>query len=181
VFIRKTPEDCAHVLEKFAITEQFFLYVGNAKQHKNIPLLFSAFKQLPPGSPSLVMLCGGKEAEWLTLPQGVRRIPSATDEELACLYSSAVAYVSSSLCEGFGLPVVEAQACGCPIVAIDAGAVREVALPSALLVPPDAPRLTQAMMDIQNIPRPTPLPGRSWDHVAQDVANELRSSLIHHG
>ena len=63
----------------------------------------------------------------------------ATDQELACAYSAARAFVYPSLYEGFGLPVVEAMACGCPIVTTNKGSLAEIARdPACIIVEPDS-------------------------------------------
>jgi alpha-1,3-rhamnosyl/mannosyltransferase len=58
------------------------------------------------------------------------------EESLACLYSSALALVFPSLYEGFGLPVIEAMACGCPVICSNAASLPEVAGDAALLIDP---------------------------------------------
>ena len=182
VFAPRNTAASAPVLEKFAITSPYFLYVGNAKEHKNLKLLFEAFATLSEESPSLVLISSGKEAERLQLPPRVVRIPTVTDDELASLYSQAVALVTPSLSEGFGLPVVEAQACGCPVIAVNAGSIPEVASREAILIEPDVRSLSKALTEIQHRPRPKPTSFRAWDDVANDVSKVLASSLVHiHG
>lgn len=181
VFSRRDASVSDAVLRKFGISGSYYLYVGNAKEHKNLPLLFRAHRSLPLDAPQLVMVCGGREADALELPPRVVRLPSVTDEELASLYTRAAAFVSPSLVEGFGLPVVEAQSCGCPVVAVRAGSIPEVASKEALLVEPDASSFASAMKEVLGLPRPEPSQALTWDHIARRAAHVLTSSLVHHG
>jgi glycosyltransferase involved in cell wall biosynthesis len=65
----------------------------------------------------------------------------AGDPDLACLYSGAALYAQPSLAEGFGLPPLEAMACGTPVLSSDAGALREVLDDAARLLPPRDPQV----------------------------------------
>lgn len=69
----------------------------------------------------------------------VRHLPDIEDSLLPALYTGSVALVYPSWYEGFGLPVVEAMACGTAVVTSDRGSLAEVAGDAALLVPPDSP------------------------------------------
>ncbi|MDP6575462.1 MAG: glycosyltransferase family 1 protein [Candidatus Peribacteraceae bacterium] len=131
--------------------DEFFLYVGNAKEHKNVQTLIDAHKQLPDDSPSLVLVCGGTESKKLKINNRVRLISEISDEELPALYSSAKAFVTASLYEGYCLPVTEAQACGCPVIASNKGAIPEVAGNEAKLIEPNIEQLVEAM---RNPPAP---------------------------
>jgi glycosyltransferase involved in cell wall biosynthesis len=94
----------------------YILHVGGDAWYKNRPGVLLIYreirKRLGSDSPDLVMI--GPPLG--TVIEGVRFIPAVTDPELAALYLNASLLLFPSFCEGFGWPVVEAQACGCPAV-----------------------------------------------------------------
>lgn len=142
--------------------ERFFVYAGGISPHKNLETLLEAYAALRARSqqaPRLV-LAGDLDGDaYLSAAGSVRariarldlgdavHLPGYVgDETLACLYSGAAAFVSASLAEGFGLPVVEAAACGAAVVASDLPAHRETVGEAALLFPPhDALALTDIL------------------------------------
>lgn len=96
----------------------YLLYVGNAKPHKNLPCLVSAFHTLQEARPGLeLVLVGDRQLRRFEDPRGIRVRCEVADEELVAWYSAAEALVLPSFNEGFGLPAVEAMACGLPVVA----------------------------------------------------------------
>jgi glycosyltransferase involved in cell wall biosynthesis len=119
----------------------YILYVGNARPHKNLDRLFSAFA--PIDDPDLrLVLTTPKTRELMRrlfksgIEQRVCFATSVTDEDLPALYRGALALVFPSLMEGFGLPPLEAMACGTPVVASRRGAIPEVLGNAGLLVDP---------------------------------------------
>lgn len=170
-FSRKTPEEQKHVRERYSIDGPFFLYVGNAKEHKNVPMLLAAFSALPSSSPQLVLVTGGKEADSLRLPPRVLRLSDLQDDDLAALYSAAACFVTPSLYEGFCLPLAEALACGCPAIALIGGPMAEVSQGQARLIEPTVEALTHALRS----PPPHPvafIPPR-WEDAARQTAEVL--------
>lgn len=131
------------------LPDSYLLYVGARKRHKNVETLLRALGRMDPASRPALVLSG---APWLpgdrlaraARDAGVERAvrfagPLASDEDLSLLYSGAALYVQPSLDEGFGLPPLEAMACGVPVLASPAGALAETLAGAALLVPPDRP------------------------------------------
>jgi alpha-1,3-rhamnosyl/mannosyltransferase len=120
-----------------------FLYVGNDKPHKNVDALVEAFAALDMAGTSLVLT--GAPFERFRSRQGVIVTGFVDDEELAALYRDAIALVMPSAEEGFGLPALEAMACGCAVITSKAAALVEITGDAALHVEPNAGALADAM------------------------------------
>jgi glycosyltransferase involved in cell wall biosynthesis len=127
----------------------YLLYVGGISPHKNIETLVDAFARLTQPRPRLVLVGELETETYASAVLSVReRIASHSlerevllpgfipDEILAALYTGAVVVVNPSLAEGFGLPAVEAAACGAPVVLSDLPAHRETLGDSAVFFPP---------------------------------------------
>ena len=136
--------------------EPYLLYVGNLLPHKNLLRLLDALAILRRRQRCRLIIRGeGRPAytrslqervETLGLGEAVTFLGYSTDARLRDLYSRAACLVLPSLGEGFGLPVLEAMACGTPVVTSNASSLREVAGDAALTVDPnDAIALAEAM------------------------------------
>ncbi len=141
----------------------YFLYVGSLKRIKNVPTLIKAFDIFISRTKQEVelLIIGGDK--WIdpqidkTLVQiadetieKISFIGFAGDDELVDMYRNAIAFVSPSYYEGFGLPFVEAMAASCPVIASNAGSLPEVVGNAGILVDAtDITALAQAMIDIQ--------------------------------
>lgn len=137
--------------------ERYFLSVGRMDGRKNLPRILDAYLQLPGSIRSqvglLIALSGPLVGGPPELPAGARVIRDATDEDLAVLYRRAEALVFPSLDEGFGLPVVEAMSCGCPVITSDGSSLPEVAGGAALLLDPlDTAAISAAMERVATTP-----------------------------
>ncbi|MEK7092453.1 MAG: glycosyltransferase family 1 protein, partial [Patescibacteria group bacterium] len=118
-----------HQLTNTFASEKFFLYVGNAYPHKNLDLLIDAFGKVQKEHRDVSLVFVGKEdyfykrlkdrVKSLKLNAKIRFYGYATDEELGALYEKAMALVCPSKMEGFGLPMLEAMARECLVVASD--------------------------------------------------------------
>ncbi len=123
--------------KKYNITKPFLLYTGVHRYHKNLPRLIKAFSFIAHKNKDLQLVITGKpdplypEAEQATkqfhLENRVILPGLVPEDELIALYNLAEAYVFPSLYEGFGLPVLEAFACGTPVIASDVSSIPEVA------------------------------------------------------
>lgn len=148
---RFSPGDVAAarraVATELRIDAPFVLHVGTIEPRKNLPALLSAFARArrTRGLRQLLVLAGAPgwgvepvrariEAEGLA--DVVRLTGPVTDAQLLMLYRAADLFTFPSLYEGFGLPVLEAMACGTPVVTADVAALPEVAGDAALIVDP---------------------------------------------
>jgi len=140
-------EERERVRERYQIRGRFVLYAGNIKPHKNLDRLISAFALLrQEGFDDLRLIIIGDEvsrhgslrrtADAAGLRQEVRFFGFVPDRTLACLYRMASVFAFPSLYEGFGLPPLEAMACGVPVVTSRLSSLPEVVGDAALLVDP---------------------------------------------
>jgi glycosyltransferase involved in cell wall biosynthesis len=137
--------DHAHFRPGDEEREPFLLYPARPWPHKNHARLLEAFLLLRETRPQLrLVLTGGGLERLDPLPEGVTRLGSVPGERLASLYRRAACVVFPSLYEGFGLPPLEAMACGCPVAAADAGAIPEVCGGAAVLFDPTNPQAIAA-------------------------------------
>ena len=132
------------------LPERFFLYLGTLEPRKNLETLLTAYadwrKQASPSDGDIkLVIAGGKgwfyesifsQTTALNLREHVFYPGYVPDEELPMWYKAALGLFYPSLFEGFGLPVLEAMACGTPVVCSDIAALREVAGDAVLLLPP---------------------------------------------
>ena len=152
----RDPAAIEAVKARYGIVGDYFLYLGTLQPRKNLARLITAFAAL---SPETILVLAGKRG-WLyeDLFAQVRHLSLAgrvlfpgyvPDEDKAALLSGALAFVFPSLYEGFGLPVLEAQACGCPVITSTTSSPPEVAGDAALLVnPSDTEAIAGAMQRI---------------------------------
>jgi glycosyltransferase involved in cell wall biosynthesis len=132
------PADGAadRVRERFGI-EGFVLAVGDLGPRKNLRALGAAVRELGRDRPALALVGKpGRDGEGIVRDAGGRWLGPVDDADLADLYRAAAVTAYPSHYEGFGLPVLEAMACACPVVASDRGAIPEVAGDAAILVEP---------------------------------------------
>ena len=135
----------AQVRSRYRIDGEYFLYVGTVQPRKNLVRLIEAFAQ--DGSPIPQLVIAGKKG-WLAEPierraaelgiaGRVRFAGDVADADLPALLGGALAFVFPSLYEGFGMPVLEAMACGAPVLTSTTSSLPEVAGDAALLVDPE--------------------------------------------
>ena len=123
--------------------EPLLLYPASSWPHKNHARLLEAFALVRARLPDLRLVLTGIE-ERDTPADGVDVRGRVSDGELASLYQRAACLVFPSLYEGFGLPVLEAMACGCPVAASDRGALPKVCGGAAVLFEPEDPEAIAA-------------------------------------
>ncbi len=145
------------IKENLGIELPYFLLVGSRmslKGYKNAILFFKALAQWN-DSPKVAVVCvGGEpelEQELLILADTVKiHLVRLDDRELRAIYSGAIALIYPSLYEGFGLPIVEAMACGCPVITCRNSSLTEVAGDAAIYVDEyDVTEMLQALEQVQ--------------------------------
>lgn len=180
------------------VDEPYVLYAGGISPHKSVETLIDAFAALRPGR---LVIVGDLESEvYVSAAASVRAriavnqlerdvlLPGfVSDETLAALYSGATAVVIPSLAEGFGLPAVEAAACGAPLVLSDLPAHRETLNGAALYFPPgDAAALVAQLERLVQDPavaRALAVRGRSavegltWDAAAERLGELIADAV----
>lgn len=129
--------------DKFNIRKKYILYVGGFDRRKNIPFLISVFKTVKENMDISLVLAGADGSQGNYLLRLAQECGLAGDviftgfvdlKDLRMLYGNAEVFAFPSLYEGFGLPLIEAMASGCPLVAIDSSATPEITQDAALLV-----------------------------------------------
>lgn len=152
---------CILIKKKYMLSDRYLLYVGDANWIKNLPLLIEAFKELIKDksfSDVKLLLVGGvflKKVEDINHPEleslkitnrmiknfqledKIIRPGSISKEDLVGLYNLATVYIQPSLYEGFGLPVLQALACGTPVISSSAGSLKEVGGSAAIYFNPN--------------------------------------------
>ena len=143
VFKPATKESIEAVQAKWNVGGDYVISVGTIQPRKNLPVIFDALCRLPD---SVRMVHVGRPG-WLCDPifealersgvnDRVTILSGVDDQDLAALYGGAVACVFPSLYEGFGLPCVEAMACGVPVIASHGGSLAEVVQDAGIIVDP---------------------------------------------
>ncbi len=195
---RAERERRARVLRELGLPSTFFLYVGTLEPRKNLPGLLDAFAALPPSTraahPLVLVGPWGWKAERIRellakrdLANHVRLLGYLHDLPLAALYGACTALVWPTFYEGFGLPPLEAMACGAPAIASNVASLPEVVgTAGVLLAPASTGEWTAAMRRIaedagwrSELRRAGLLQAKkfSWSRCAQDTLRAYRAAL----
>ncbi len=145
---RPLPEVREWLSSSLDLKGSYLLFVGNPKKHKNLDLLLRAFARLQGTYPGLSLVAvGGSEEQQAVLRSRARALEidghsrffgNVDHDTLALLYSAATVFVFPSRYEGFGLPALEAMACGAPVAASSSSSIPEVLGPAAAYFSPDS-------------------------------------------
>ncbi len=155
IFHPANPQEIEDFKDKYKIAKPYFLVVGLRGGYKNAVLFFQSFAKLE-NKESFAIVCvgGGEELEDELVPyvseKNIYLLPHIEDNDLRLAYTAAVALVYPSKYEGFGLPVLEAMACGCPVITCPVASIPEVAGDAVLYVNHDVDEMAIALSDIQN-------------------------------
>jgi glycosyltransferase involved in cell wall biosynthesis len=147
---RPDPVDRPRLWRDIGLPEgtRMVLHVSSGEKRKNFPRVLEAFAALAKDMPDVVLVKAGKDlspqnqplaearARELGIADRVRFLGRVDDARLTELYRGADCFVFPSLAEGFGLPVLEAQACGCPVVTANVTSLPEVSGPLCKAVDP---------------------------------------------
>ena len=139
------------VRQKYQLPDKFLLFVGNVKPHKNLLTFINAFDRIRGQLPEHSLLIVGKKEGFITgdtsLHERIRQSPElegrisftgfVDNEDLPVIYSMAELFVFPSLYEGFGLPPLEAMACGCPVLVSNRASMPEACGDAASYVNPE--------------------------------------------
>jgi len=141
-FFPRTESDITKILKSYGISNNYFLVVGNIEPRKNVMELLDAYKIYADRNPSVAQLVivGGDGWKNEKILQKIAKMKKdgydiyrpdkyVTDGDLPMLYSGARALVHIALHEGFGLPPVQAQACGSPVIVSNLSVFHEILNP----------------------------------------------------
>ena len=146
-FTRPADSALDAIRAKYSLPQEFFLFVGSGDPRKNVQLVRDALR-LAPQLPPLVLAGWSGWDDTPPAPGRELRLGYVPDTDLPALYAAATAFVYPSLYEGFGLPLLEAMACGCPVVTTRCASLPEVAADAALYVEdPANPAELAALLD----------------------------------
>lgn len=186
----------AEVRERYAISKPYIIFIGRIDPRKNIERMMAAWRMLPRAlrqhAEFLVLVAGGDDAvekfqrQYASAAEAsIRVLHNVSTKEMIQLLSSARALAFATLGEGFGLPVLEAMRCGCPVITSDTTSLPEVAGTAALYVHPlSEEEIASAMvrcledddlvesLRVSGIARSASF---TWDHTARATFEVYRS------
>lgn len=153
-FKPQSDEKIAEVLEKYKIKRPYLLSVATQEPRKNIQKLLDVFAQIVKIEPQLHLVLSGKYG-WgpgFRSAENVIWTDYVAQEDLIALYAGCRVFVYPSLYEGFGLPILEAMACGAPVITSNNSSMAEIAKDAAILVDPRSEgQLTKAIELVLNL------------------------------
>ena len=146
--VLKSKEKAENVRKKYNLPQKFVLYVGDVTWNKNLPRLIDAIKTtnipLVMVGKNLAKQDYDRQNPWnhdlnrvndlVKDDSRIIRLGFVESNDLIAIYNAATVFIMPSLYEGFGLPILEAQACGCPVITTREGSLKEVASSSAYFV-----------------------------------------------
>jgi glycosyltransferase involved in cell wall biosynthesis len=190
-FAPASAERVEHVRRKYGIARPYLLAVATLEPRKNLELLvdvFTGMKITGELAPDIdLVLVGGKGwkdsrvARKLQAGQslGIRALGYVPDEDLPPLYTDSEAFVFPSRYEGFGIPVLEARACGARVLTSDIPELREAGGSDAIYCEPTPEGLRRGLKSVLTTPRPQPAGVRTgWREAAEKFASVLLDGCL---
>jgi len=175
-FWPRSAEEVAAVRERYGLPDRYLLWVGSLRTpdpRKRVAALIRAPRSLP-------LVLTGPLSRWARELPDVQLTGAVPDDDLAALYTGAHALVFPSDEEGFGLPPVEALACGTPVAACNVPALREVLGDRITLT--DVADLEGLVRHAEGLSRPAPSPPPwTWDDVAAATWDVYEQALLARG
>lgn len=158
-----SQKEAERVRQHYRLPSRFVLTVGTMRPQKNIPTLIRAFAQLASHTDACLVLAGRADSRWpdeitplieqFGLGERVLRLGHVEEADLPALYSLADIFAFPSIIEGFGLPPLEAMACGTAVVVSNSSSLPEVVGDAGILVPPrDVDGLADALLKLLTSP-----------------------------
>ena len=191
----RDPDAVERVRQRYSLPKRFHLFVGPAQGDKNLRFILETFVRLDPADPrALPVVVTAERPGWPPEADLLAQIEQSgrghlfhfagpvEERDLPVVYSAAHALIFPSLHEGFGLPPVEAMACGVPVLATNRTSVPEVVGDAAVMIDPGSPQsLLDALRRVtdESIRRELINKGFerakmfSWDHTVQQIASEV--------
>lgn len=191
--VERTIEYLEKTQKKFNLPREYMLFVGDVNYNKNVPSLLTALYVLKNNKSEMKLVLVGQgfttESVPLThmlafikklgLEDRVIRLGYVDSFDLICLYNLASVYVQPSFAEGFGLPVLEAMACGCPVVASNTTSLPEVVGDAGVLVDTSNPKnIVEAVTNVTtNVNLRSQLIQKGLEHVKRFTWEECANKV----
>jgi glycosyltransferase involved in cell wall biosynthesis len=190
------PAEIEDFRRREGLPERFWLFLGTLEPRKNLTTLLDAYAALPPDERLPLILAGARGWDYAPIFERIERHGLAGEvhlpgfipaEALPLWYNSAEVFLYPSVYEGFGLPVLEAMACGTPVIVSDASSLPEIAGQAGMCIPPGdanawADALRTAYVDsawrAQAGAQGEEAARRyTWDHTAREIIASYRRAL----
>jgi glycosyltransferase involved in cell wall biosynthesis len=190
-----TAAEIADFRVRHAITRPYFMTSGSRADYKNAALFFSAFARLGDARKDYAIVCTGggqlDDASRAAAGEASMHVAIFDDHDLRCAYAGAIALVYPSRYEGFGLPVLEAMACECPVITSTASSLPEVGGDAVLyleLGPTEEDQLVELLQRVQRPEVRADLVARGrvqarkfdWPSMADGIAQALTQAADDH-
>ena len=190
-FQQPNTERLSAFRRKYGIDRPYFLISGGRGSYKNVIQFFEAFAKFNDERERFAVVCTGPgeslQPEFAALAGNASvHLLDLPDEELECAYAGAIALVYPSLYEGFGMPIIEAMACGCPVITCPNGPIPEVAGEAAIFVSSgDVDGMSRALRHIQQASERDSLIAKgferaalfSWGKMSNEIAAQMTKSI----